>query len=679
MKRLLILLLLAVLMCFGFTAAEGETLALTAETDMISEGGTLQTVLTRDDALADGELTYTSSDARVATVDANGLVTGIKKGKVTITAIVKTAKKAWRAALKVTVIRPVTEVSIKTDRLPVFAPADPLVAPLLTGREDREENELPVLMIPVNKKIQLTVTAGPRDASNLRTELNGSNPEIFTVRGNIVSGVAPGEGILTAASVQNPEVATRLRVLVIQPVKKLEIQSSAPSVRVGSQITVASSAAPANATLPAVTWSSGDKRILTVDENGVVTGLARGNGRVIATAVDGSNVRANYAVKVVQAPEKVTLSASEVTIDIGRNTAVRATVEPRNTDNKRVIWTSSDESVATVSRDGRITAHALGECVVTCASEEEPSVFSSVQVHTQQPVRALAFNDKLALVYAGETTQLTWNVQPANATNQTLKFSSASQKIATVDENGVVTGQKAGKTTITAVTTDGSNRRARITVQVGDHVRGVSMIRRHAYIDVGETASAGAKLEPSTAINDHMSWTSSNEGVVTVEGSTTRSKLTGMREGNAVVTGTTEDGGYQTSIQVTVGNFDRGLKLLDRNFDNYGEQFWLTVRNDTDVVITSITAELEMFNRKTPVTINTKDEKNPNKVQIVWNGTLNPGGKTSAARWEMKDYQAPEDFISDDHYNGKITLVKYTIDHDWVKTIRMKYRPSTNF
>ena len=78
MKRLLIPLLIAVLMCFAFIAvAEGDTLALTAGADTISEGGTLQTALTREGAPAEGELTYTSSDARVATVDENGLVTGV--------------------------------------------------------------------------------------------------------------------------------------------------------------------------------------------------------------------------------------------------------------------------------------------------------------------------------------------------------------------------------------------------------------------------------------------------------------------------------------------------------------------------------------------------------------------------------------------------------------------------
>ena len=690
MKRMLILLLAAVLVCCGLTAsAEGDTLAFDTGVKTVNEGATLQTVLIREGDPAGGEVTYSSSDTRVATVDENGLVTGVKKGEVTISAAVKTEKKTWKASLRLTVIRPVESVTVKTEKLPVFAADDPLIAPLLAEPapaeplpdepEKEEDKALPVLLLPVKKQYELSMVVEPKDASTRKTELTSSDPEIFKTRDNTVTGVAPGEGILTVASVSTPDVADRFRVLVIKPVTKLAVQSSAPSVTVGGQVTVTAEATPEDASIPAVVWSSGDENILTVDEKGVVTGVKRGNGRVIATAVDGSGIRANISLKVVQLPEKLTLSDSEITVSVGRTAAVKATIEPKDADNKKVIWTSSDEKVATVSSDGRIKAVSLGDCVVTCTSAETEFVFASVNVHVQQPVKKVAFRDKSAIVYTGETAQLFWTTEPADASNPTVTFTSSNEKVATVDAYGVVTGVSAGSAQISAVTTDGTKLSARISVQVGEHVRGVSMIRRHAYIDKGATSTAGANLEPRNALNDRMTWFSSNENIVKAAGDTNKKmRLTGVNYGTAVVTGTTEDGGYQTSIQVTVGDYDKALRFLDFDFDNHGEDFWLTVRNDSDVEVTSIVAEVEMTRKNgKPVKINTKDKTN--KVQLVWNGSLMPGDKTNYRNWKMIDYKAPKDFISNDDYTGKITIVQYTIDHDWIKVIRERNRPHKDY
>ena len=674
MKRILILLLVAAMMCIGITAAaEGDTLAFDTGVNTVNEGETLQTVLTREGDPAGGELSYTSSDPRIATVDENGVVTGVKKGVITITALVKTETKTWRATLKLTVVRPVTSVEVNTTKLPVYTAEDPLVAGLLTAREDAAENALPVILLPVKKQYQLAITVEPKDATDRRIEMTSSDPEIFKAAGNIVTGVAPGEGILTVASVLTPDVTARFRILVIQPVTKLTVEASAPSVTVGGQISVASAAMPENASIPAVTWSSGDERILTVDENGVVTGVKRGNGRVIATATDGSNIRANFTVRVVQLPEALTLSAEEMTIDVGRTAAVKATIAPNDADNKKVVWTSSDEGVATVSRDGHIKAVALGDCTVTCTSQETESVSASVAVHVQQPVQKIVFNDKSMIVCVGEAAPLSLTIEPANASNQALAFTSSNDKVAAVDENGVVTGIAGGKVTITAMTTDGTKRTAKITVQVGEHVRGVSMVREHAYIDKGETATAGATLEPKDALNDRMTWVSSDESVVTANGDTNKKmKLKGINYGEAVVTGTTEDGGYETSIVVTVGDFDKGLKFRDFGFDQNGN-FWLTIRNDTDLVITSITAEVAIYDATgeviDPVAINTKNGSH--KVDVVWNGTLKPGQQTGKDRWKMVNYKAPANM---DITRGTVTLYSYQVNHDWIKIIRERNR-----
>ena len=680
MKRILIPLLIAALLCISFAAAaDGNPLAFDTGINRVNEGETLQTVLTRAGDAAAGELTYKSSDERVATVDGDGNVTGVKKGMVTITATVKTETKTYRAQLKMTVVRPVTSLTVHTDKLPLYSADDAKVAPYLSARENAEENGLPVLLLPVKKNLQITVDAEPKDATNRKVILSSSDPAVFTAKGNAVTGAAPGEGILTIASETNPDISVRYRVLVVQPVKKLTIEASAPSVAAGGQITLTAKASPENATMTDVIWSSGDERIATVDAEGTVTGIARGNGRIIAVAADGSGVRANYTVKVVQNPESIELAAGDVTIDVGKTAPAKATILPKNADNKKVIWTSSDESVATVGKDGRIKGVALGECTITCTSQALDSVAATMTVHVQQPVKKLSFDGKEAFAYAGETVQLSWTVEPANATNPGVAFKSSDTRILTVDENGLVTGVKGGKASVEAVTTDGSKRRAKIQVRVGEHVRGVRMVRNNAYIDIGEDATAGADLIPKDAINNHMTWVSSDESVVTATGNTNhKMHLKGIGYGDATVTGTTEDGGYQTSIQVHVGDYDHLLTFLNFNLEDNGS-IWLKVRNDSGFTITKITAQVDMFDAvggsNDPIAINTKNGSNT--VDIVWTGTLNPGEVTGKNHWKMVNYSVPEGGIYSTR--GTVRLFSYQIDGDWIKTIRKSRRPYKDY
>ena len=219
--------------------------------------------------------------------------------------------------------------------------------------------------------------------------------------------------------------------------------------------------------------------------------------------------------------EQITLAKTDVTVDVGKTAVLKATVQPANTDNKNLVWTSTDTGVATVNAEGRVKGIALGECQIICASKTNPEVTAAATIHVQQPVTKVV-TDKTIQVYAGESTRLTWRIEPANASNQTMKFTSSSSKIVTVAQDGTITGVKHGEAYVTVAATDGSEKSARIKVSVIEHVTGVHMLRKVAYINVNETATAGAQLEPKTAGNNRMSWYSMNPGIASVSGDKTK-------------------------------------------------------------------------------------------------------------------------------------------------------------
>ena len=557
-------------------------------------------------------------------------------------------------------------LELNAGKLPVYAADDPYLNGLTSAGDG-----LPVIVLAVKKNVQLQVNVLPKTTKNKKVELAVDNEAVVRVKGNTVSGLEPGETVLTITSVQDSSVAIQYRIVVIQPVTRLTLTAPAKSVPIGGTMQLTPVYAPENATRQQVTWVSANEQIATVDENGVVTGLKRGTARITATAADGSNIRANISVRVTQSAEEITLDKPELTIDVGRNAVVKATVLPKDTNNKKVVWSSSDESIATVDKQGRIKAVALGDCEITCASEEIGTVQAKAVVHVQQPVKKVTFSPAPA-VYNDETAQLTWTIEPENASNPKLTFASSNEKILTVDENGVVTGVSGGEATVTATTTDGSRRQAKIKVKVMQHLTGVHMLRKTAYIDYGQTSSAGAILEPERAknVNPNMTWESANPSVASVaqnKKAPNKVDITGVAYGDTEVYGTTEDGGFRTSIKVKVGDWENSLKWVEGKFDARCN-LCFAVKNVSELNITSITLVMECFDFDgNPEPVNKRNGSNT--VKVVYNKPLGPGRTTPEDGWKPVDYD--RDLVVAEGIGAiRVRIAEFVIEGDWVKTVR---------
>lgn len=564
-------------------------------------------------------------------------------------------------------------ISVNTATLPVYEADDPY----LEGfgmKEQPEDDVLPVLILPVKKNLVLPVTVKPDSVKNKGVTLSVDSEKYVRVQGRSVYGLKAGETVLTIASRQDPSVRVRYRVLVIRQITRIALTASKSSVPVGQTVKLTAEYTPKNATMKAVTWSTSDSRIATVDKKGNVTGLKKGYVRITAAAKDGSKIRANINLQVVQIAEKLTLDKKELTVNTAGSAVLKATVLPADTNDKNVVWSSSDESIAKVNAYGRVTGVAPGECEITCTSRTNKKAQAKAVIRVQQPVKKVTFGAAPA-VYAGESAKLTWTVEPANATNKGVTFKSGNEKILTVDKNGKVTGVKAGETYVSVITKDGSNRQARIRVKVYQHVTGVHMKRKTAYIDLRTSSTASAILEPERWTNHNMTWKSADPSVAKAAGTRKPGQvsITGVSKGTTVITGKTEDGGHKTSITVKVGDFSHMLRITSASIGGKG-QLYIRVRNvSDDLPISYVKLELEMYNydgSKAPV--NTKDGSNV--IQAVYSRRLDPGQSTPEDRWTLKDFDKDLGFQA-----IIVRVVEYQIDNDWVKVLPKNRQPKYEY
>ena len=417
------------------------------------------------------------------------------------------------------------------------------------------------IVVSVGRTAGVRVTATPYIASQRGYTFAISDETIAAVnQQGKVKGLQVGECEMIITSKYDDTVSITVPVKVVVPVQKVTLEADTQSIFVGQTATVTPSFLPDEATLKEVIFASHNVSVATVDENGVVTGLKKGRAYITATSRDGA-ASARIAIDVMQQPTAVTLATRSDTLVAGKSASIRATIEPRNVSDASVTWTSSDETIATVSNRGQVQAIAPGQVEITATCNADPSVYSSMTITVVRLAETVAFSEEEYTVTLNESQQLSVAVGPEDTDDKSVTYKSSNPRIVSVDENGKVTALAPGKVTITATTADGSNRRGRCTVNVHVPVTGVSYEHSDVRLGKRQTATFTMDLEPKKASNRNMTWTSSDENIATVDGTTNKVKIRGVEWGRCQVTGITEDGGYEITLNVNIGSLRHAVTI----------------------------------------------------------------------------------------------------------------------
>ena len=665
-KMLAAALCICMLLSVCTLASAANLLKLDQTVTTVMEGASVTLVLRREGAPAEGDVTWKSSNPKAATVDENGTVTGVSKGSTTITASVKTASKTYRATLKMTVQRPVSAIALQDKKLNLLSADDERLSSLDTAAEG-----LPVILLSRKESARLSVTVEPSDASSKKFTAETDNAEIATVRNETLRAVAPGSCILTVRSTLNPEIEARYQVMVIQPVTRVQLTQEEKTVSVGESVQFDAELTPDDATFPVVNWTSGNEKIATVDEHGLVTGVSRGKCQIKATAADGSGKSATLSITVTQPPESITLSETSMTVAAGLSKTLKATIQPRDANEKSLVWSSTNPNVAKVTSGGKVTGVSAGSCTIYCQSATQEDVSAQCEVTVTQPVTRITFSDTELNVNVGETVQTYWTVEPAAATDASVSFKSSNTRVATIDASGVITGIARGDATITVSATDGSRKAARMTVHVLQPVLGVHMRNDSVQVGVDEELELEAIFEPSNASNRRMSWASEDENIVTVTGNNRHPVIRGIRWGTASVYGITDDGGFETEASVHVGNFDEALEITDLYLQD--NQIRISVLNESNMTITRFYFLIEL------------QDLNGNPLPCTTTGTnvfegsygydLLEGDATRHGRFSFYSFVQPQQEI------GRVimTLTGYRTDEGMSWNMELENRPVAEY
>lgn len=244
----------------------------------------------------------------------------------------------------------------------------------------------------------------------------------------------------------------------------------------------------------------------------------------------------------------VTLDKDTATINMDSALKLIATVSPAGATDPSVVWSSSDETVATVDGSGNVTPVKTGTARITVTTNDGGKTATCDVTVQHVPIESVTLNKTTAVLSVGNTLTLTPTVTPTTADVKTVTWESSAPTIATVDQNGVVTAVAAGTATIT-VKTVVSEKTATCTITVATkRVTDLSMDST-ASMNTGGKLTLNAVITPGDADVKTIIWSSSNTDIATVD---SNGQITALKAGEVNINATTVDGGFTKTCAVTI-------------------------------------------------------------------------------------------------------------------------------
>ena len=518
-----------------------ETLEL-----VVGKNETLTATVVPENA-TDKTIIWSSDNEDVVTVSEDGMVTAISVGEATITATCGEVTATCNVTVK------------------------PIMATTITLNKE-------TLELAVGENETLTATVEPENTTDKTIVWSSSNEKVATVsEDGVVTAISVGTATITAKC---GEVSATCEETV-KPILATSIIFNKETLElvIGENETLTATVEPENTTDKTIVWSSSNEEVATVSEDGVVTAISVGTVNILATCGELS-ATCKVTVKPIMATT-ITLDKETLELTIGEKETLTATVEPENTTYKTIVWSSSNNEVATVSEDGVVTANSVGEATITatcsdvtatCTVTVSPRLVESIGLNYSE------WNGKL-----GESLLISATVSPDNATDKTLLWSSSDTEVATVDETGQITAVNVGECTVTATAADGSDVSASCKITVSPRlVESIGLNYSEWNGKPGESLLISATVSPDNATDKTLLWSSSDTEVATVDET---GQITAVNVGECIVTATAADGS-EISASCTVTVSPRLVESIELDRSNWigmpGESFVISVTVSPD-------------------------------------------------------------------------------------------------
>ena len=360
---------------------------------------------------SDKEVTWTSDDPSICTVNEDGEIKGIKGGATLIKCVSEDGD--LMAYSMITVIEKVTTITLP---------------------ETAE--------VGVGKKLKLTAIVSGDTASNKKLKWKSSKKSVCTVsKSGTITGKKAGKARIWAKATDGSGVKASCVVRVIKATEDIELSASYVSLVQGGKKKIKVTTTPAKTTYSPV-WTTDNDKVAIVSKKGTITALKAGDCIVKCTAGDNSEV---YAVVYVHVTAPVSISSINLSEDTlvmltGETTDVQYSVSPANyTEN--FSWASDNPSVASVNSKGKVTAKSVGTAKITALSASGKKSTATVYV--------VGLSKTKLTLHQYESTLINLQLDGVESGKVKVSWDTANQSIAEV-KNGKVTGKACGKTVVYA-------------------------------------------------------------------------------------------------------------------------------------------------------------------------------------------------------------------------------------
>lgn len=425
------------------------------------------------------------------------------------------------------------------------------------------------------EEFQLQCAVTPANADNKDVIWSSSNDEIASVdQSGKVRALERGQVKIVATSKDNNSISDVCELTITQLATAIEIDRHEVHLAIGKHITMYADVSPRDVNKNRVEWEysnyyvAGEIGFNYDDGSTTAEGRHKGTVKIIAKTCDGSNLSDTCEMTVWQPVTSVSLDKHECSMKIGETTTLRTSILPNDADNKDLVWRSSNESVATVE-NGVVTAHASGKARVRVTPADGSDHFDDCEITVFQPVIGVNVEPRtLTLKSIGATKQLTADVLPENADNRNVKWSSVNTSVCFVMDNGTVVAVSEGSSVVTATTVDGGFTDfcvviVKLPVDDKRPVTGIRLEQNSVTLSkIGETVKLKATVLPADADNPNIQWESSDRTVCLVINDGT---VVAIGAGSAIITATTEDGGFSAQCVVVVKSAPTAITETSRD------------------------------------------------------------------------------------------------------------------